>query len=306
MFALRLFSGLAAIAAFFAQAGVSRAGEPSTLSSYFAALGIPQGRVEFSNGFDATGNSWSTYGSAVLAPLGPMHVDGWRLKISGLYGTYAYVTRDNTVCQKIHDVGRTDPNRTLDRICDSLMDDEPDADRKDTEAFLSSYGLEIEGKSLVANIPHQTTRYQGSIAPGYRQTFGTLIVKAYLGLAYEQHDVMPKDETNALAGAHWGAQGSVETWLPLGANGWLSTDGSFFTGTSSYAAGAKLGYRLLDWLTLGPELATYGREDDFSGRAGAFMRIDRDGIETTLAAGMSGSYREEPTLYGSANVFVRF
>jgi hypothetical protein len=306
MFALRIFSGLAAIAAFFVQAGAPRAGEPSTVSSYFAALGIPQGRVEFSNGFDATGNSWTTHGSAVLAPFGPMHADGWRLKMSGHYGTYAYMTRDTTICQKIHDVGHTDPNPTLDRICDSLMDDEPAADREDTDAFLASYGLEIEGKSLVANIPHQATHYQGSIAPGYQHTFGPLIVKAYLGLAYEQHDVLPEDKTNALAGAHWGAQGSVETWLPLSANSWLSADGSIFSGTSSYSATTKLGYRLLDWLTLGPELATYGLEEDVSGRAGAFMRINRDGIETTLSAGMSGSYREEPTLYGAANVFVRF
>jgi hypothetical protein len=36
------------------------------------------------------------------------------------------------------------------------------------------------------------------------------------------------------------------------------------------------------------------------------MRIDRNGMETTLSAGMSGSYREDPTLYGASSVFVRF
>jgi hypothetical protein len=107
-----------------------------------------------------------------------MHVDGWRLRISGHYGTYAYVTRDNTVCQKIHDVGHTDPNPTLARICDSLMDDEPAADREDTEAFLASYGLEIEVSEKLATISGVLSTATHFLLKPYKEQ-GVLMVREH-------------------------------------------------------------------------------------------------------------------------------
>jgi hypothetical protein len=43
-----------------------------------------------------------------------------------------------------------------------------------------------------------------------------------------------------------------------------------------------------------------------AGRAGAFLRFDAAGVETTIAAGFSGSDEDDAGAYGSANMFMRF
>ncbi|NJM34994.1 MAG: cellulose biosynthesis protein BcsS [Rhodomicrobium sp.] len=259
---------------------------------------LPEGRGEFSNGFDVTGNAWSAYSSAVIALTGPSHRDGWRLKLSGYYSSYGYDTRDNTVCRKIHDVGHTDPNETLSRICNEIAGKTPEAIPQATHDFLASNGLAIEGDQIVAITAHRGEKYFGGAAPGYQATLGALILKTYLGLGYEQQDVTPSDASKSLQGSYWGAQGWIEAWLPLGPDGWISADGSYFTGTSSYSAAMKLGYRPVDWLTLGPELAAYGDRDDASGRAGGFLRFDVKGVETTIAGAFPALIRTMPALTG--------
>ncbi len=301
--ALGFFAGLIAVL----PPEASDAGEQPGLSSIFADLGIPKNRGEFSNGFDATGTGWSTYSTAVFALSGPLDHDGWRLKASGFYSSYRYDTRDNTVCRKIHDVGRTDPNPTLDKICDSIANNPPQgSDRDLIVSELAPYGLGLSGDQIIAITPHQATQYHLGIAPGYQTTFGALIVKAYLGLAFEHQDVAPPDDTKTLLGGYWGAQSWLEAWLPLSETIWVSTDASYFTGTASYSAAMKLGYKPLSWLTVGPELATYGDEDDVSGRAGAFLQFDAVGVQTTIAGGVSGNYRDNPGAYGSANFYLKF
>ena len=150
------------------------------------------------------------------------------------------------------------------------------------------------------------TRYYAAVAPGFQTTVGVLILKAYFGMAYEMQTVVPPDPSKYIIGDNWGAQGWLEAWLPLGEDGWMSADGSYFTGTSSYSAALKLGYKPASWLAVGPELATHGDEDDVSGRAGAFFRFHKSGVETTLSGGISGTYKDDPAAYGTANVFVRF
>jgi hypothetical protein len=63
--------------------GGAQADEFPSLLPYFAKLQLPAGRAELSNGFDKTANGWGAYGTAVIAPEGPLHVDGWRIKLSG-------------------------------------------------------------------------------------------------------------------------------------------------------------------------------------------------------------------------------
>jgi len=275
---------------------------PSFLA-LFPSLDLPEERSEFSHGYDMTGQSWSAYATAVFALGGPAHQDGWRLRLSGLYGNYGYERRAAHVCKVIH---QGQPSRNLDKICEQLVDDGPEDLSEGTQAYLDNHGLEVKNGELVAVTPHQATHYAASIAPGYQMSLGALILKGYLGLAYERHDVTPDDSSNDFSGGHWGAQAGLEAWLPMGDKGWLSADGSYFSGTSRYAAMLKLGYRPLSWLSLGPELAAYGHRDDVSGRAGAFVRFKTAGVETTLSGGVSGAYESDPTAYGTANMFVRF
>jgi hypothetical protein len=87
---------------------------------------------------------------------------------------------------------------------------------------------------------------------------------------------------------------------------WFSLNGSYFSGTHAYTAEFKYGHRPLEWLSAGPEFALYGDADDAIARAGAFVRIYQDALETTVSGGFAGTYKSDPALYGSANVYMRF
>jgi hypothetical protein len=287
------------------QSGGANAGESPSALPYFSKLQLPAGRAELSNGFDKTANGWGSYSTAVVALEGPLHVDGWRLKLSGGYGSYNYLTRDVTTCIDIHN-GDKPPNRTLAKICDDIRGPSAVEPTAGTLAYLADYGLEIEGNRLIAAKQHEATRYDAAIAPGYQFTLGTVILKAYLGLGYELHEVTPLDSGKALGGSYWGAQGGLEAWVTLGEDFWISADASYFTGTDAHAAAMKLGYKAWPWLSLGPEFAAYGNADDTSGRAGAFLRLDALGVETTLAGGLSGTYKDDPGAYGSASIYMKF
>jgi hypothetical protein len=282
------------------------AGEPAQLTEFFGSLGLPEGRVEFSNGFDATGHAWAAYASAVVGLSGPLHRDGWRLKLSGLYGRNSYETR-STYCQLSAEEKKQLTGSNFSDICNDIAGDPPQGEERDHIAeVIAPFNLQLEGDQIFATVQHLETRYEGGIAPGYQATLGALILKAYLGLAYRQHDVLPTDVTRSLQGGYWGAQSWLEAWLPLSDDSWLSADASYFTGTSSYSAAGKYGYRPASWLTLGPELSVYGDADDMSGRAGAFLRFNASGVETTIAAGFSSADKDDAGAYGSAIVFMRF
>jgi len=306
MFASRAaFSVLAVCLTSISSSG-ARAVELAQPTQFFSSLSLPKGRVEFSNGFDATGQAWAAHASAVVGLTGPLHSDGWRLKLSGLYGRDSYETR-SSYCQLSAEEKKQRTGSNFSDICNEIANDPPQGEERDHIAeVIAPFNLQLEGDQIFAAISHVEMRYQGGIAPGYQATFGALILKAYLGLAYQRYDVLPSDETRSLQGGYWGAQSWAEAWLPLGDAGWLSADASYFTGTSSYSAAVKYGYRTASWLTLGPELSTYGDADDMSGRAGAFLRFDASGVETTIAAGISGADEDDAGAYGSANMFMRF
>lgn len=298
--------GLIALACCIAGSRDAKADELPSSQSFFSKLRLPAGRAELSNGVDVTANGLGGYGTVVIAPTGPLDADGWRLKLSGGYGSYGYETRDSTICKKIHDVGHTDPDRTLDDICDSIAGVEHPDIGPATKDYLAQRGMEVEGDQIVARTPHRLTQYQAAAAPGYQFTLGSVILKSYLGVGYELRNIAPPDASKPLSGSFWGAQGALEAWAPLGEDFWVSADASYFTGTGSHAASMKLGYRARPWLSFGPEFAAFGDADDNSGRAGAFLRLDAMGVETTLAGGVSGSYKDDPSPYGSAGIYMKF
>lgn len=287
------------------RSGGAIAGELPSLMPSFSTLQMPAGRAELSNGFDKTANGWSAYSTAVVALSGPLHVDGWRLKVSGGYGAYRYDTRDTTTCIDIHN-GDKPPDLKLAKICDSIASEGAAEPTAAALAYLADRGLQIDGNRLAAVRQHEATRYDAAIMPGYQLSLGSVIVRAYLGLGYEQHEAAPPDPGKPLSGGYWGAQAGVETWAPLGEDFWFSADTSYFTGTNNHAASMKMGYKAQPWLSLGPEFSTFGNEDDTSGRAGAFLRFDALGFETTLAGGLSGTYKDDPSAYGSASIYMKF
>jgi hypothetical protein len=304
---LRIMSVLAVGGLMVTAAPRAEAGEFLAIGAGVSNFGFKEGRSEFSSGIDVSGNAWSQYASAILALTGPIHTDGWRFKLAGAYGQYSYDTRNAHICKQIHDATAQTPNRALDKICDDLAGgDLTDEQRASIDDYLASHGMQVSGDEIHSIIPHMAIRYGAAAAPGYQVSLGGLILRAYVGLGYERHDVFAADPGNSLSGGHWGAQGWAEAWLALGEWAWLSADGGYFTGTQAHSGTLKLGLRPVDWLTVGPELATHGDSEDVSGRAGGFVRFNTAGWETTLAAGLSSAYRGASGAYGSANLFVRF
>jgi hypothetical protein len=301
-----VFCGLFALALCCLPSRDAEAGDAASQFPEWAKLKLPPGRAELSNGFDMTANGWGGYSNAVVALDGPLDRDGWRVKLSGGYGSYHYKTSDRTVCKKIHDVGHTTPDPALSEICKNLDDLGRVKATPTTVQYLSSRGMEIVDGDVVADLQHIGTTYDVGIAPGYQFTIGALILKGYLGLEYEARDTSPPDASKPLNGSYWGAQAGIEAWLPLGADAWVSAYGSYFTGTSSHSASMQLGYKPLPWLSLGPEIATFGNEDDNSARAGGFVKVDALGMETTLSAGLSGTYKDDPSAYGAASIYMKF
>ena len=298
--------GLIALGLGCVRGGDAEADELPSLLPYFSKLQLPAGHAELSNGFDKTANGWGAYSTAVVAPAGPLHADGWRVKLSGGYGSYHYKNR-SVYCALSAEEKRQRPGTKFGAVCNDIAGNPPEGkERAELASDLAAAGLELEGDQIYAVTPHMGARYDAAIAAGYQFTLGTVIMKAYLGLGYELHETTPPDHAKALGGSYWGAQTGLEAWVPLGEDFWISADTSYFTGTNSHAASMKMGYKVQPWLSLGPEFSTYGNVDDTSGRAGAFLRLDALGVETTLAGGLSGTYKDDPGAYGSASVYMKF
>ena len=298
--------GLIALALGCGRSGGANASELPSLLPYFNKLQLPAGRAELSNGFDKTANGWGGYSTAVVALTGPLQADGWRLKLSGGYGSYHYKNR-SAYCPLSAEEKKQRTGTNFGAICNEIAGNPPEGEeRAKLTAELAAAGLELEGNQIYAVTPHMGIRYGAAIAPGYQFTLGTVILKTYLGLGYELHEATPLDPSKPLSGSYWGAQAGFEAWLPLGEDFWISADATYFTGTNAHTASMKLGYRVQPWLSLGPEFSTFGNADDMSGRAGAFLRVDALGVETTLAGGLSGAYKDDPSAYGSASIYMKF
>jgi hypothetical protein len=271
-------------------------------------LNVLAGRAEMSSGFDASGRSWSAYSAAVLSPLGPLHQDGLRLKLTGSYSAWSYgVRRGLPYCMMSKAEREAATGVNLADLCNQIADNPPSPEEQVAiNKSIKPYGLQIDGEQFTLSRTHQVQRYDVAVMPGWQMSWRALVVKAYLGPAMESRTVLPGDPDKTPSGLEWGARGAVETWMQLGNAFWISADGGYFTGTQSYSGMLRLGYQPLDWLTVGPELAAYGNVEDDSARAGAFLRLTIGEVETTLSGGLSAEYDGSASTYGSAGIYTKF
>jgi hypothetical protein len=268
-------------------------------------IDVSSSYVDASNGMNGTEQGWTAYGSVNIGISGPLHEDGWRLKVSGHYGQYRYTSREDYICDK-NESGGVQTSETVRDACKIIRSSNPDSLPPEAEAYLNGNGLIVVDENLSRLTQHQADRLHLGIAPGYAATLGALTLKTYLGLAYQSENVTPEDSTRTTAGDIWGAEAIVEAWLQLEEKNWFSLNGSYFTGTDAYTAEFKYGHRPFEWLSAGPEFALYGDADDASARAGAFIRIYQEAIETTVSGGLAGTYKSDPGVYGAANIHMRF
>lgn len=293
------FVAVAIYAALFAQ-------EIPNHPAYALASELFADRLMFSSGMDQTENAQTTYGTADVALFTKHSEEGWRLKLFGSHTQFQY-SSTQVYCAASAEEKKSSTGTNFSDLCNDIANASLDAEtRKDIAENIAPFGLELTGDQIYFRKAHRGIRYEFAVLPGYQFILGQFVIKGYAGVAYQHQSVLPEDPANAINGDYWGAKGAVELWARLNESAWLSVDGSYFEPTSSYSGSLRVGYDVLSWLTVGPQFAAFGDLDGNSGRAGGFLSLDLMGSETTLSAGMSSNYKDDSSLYGSANVFVKF
>lgn len=142
---------------------------------------------------------------------------------------------------------------------------------------------------------------------GVHRQLGRLTVKTFIGLATENHALVPLDLENDVIGADLGVKTVLETWLELDSRRWASLDvsGSTVHG-GDYSAKARAGYRVLPELSLGLEGAAAGDGEHGNGRGGAFLRYTWSSGEISAAAGGSIDGSGSSGAYGALNALYRY
>lgn len=305
---LRSILGLCALGGYFMAmaAGSMLSAQQLPGSSIYASVQeLFADRLTFSSGMDQTQNSQTSYGTADFAFTAP-HKEGWRLKLFGSHTQFQYSTKQ-VYCAASAEEKKSSTGTNFGELCNDIADNSLDQEsRSEIAESIAPFGLELEGDQIYFLKPHQGMRYEFAVMPGYQLMLEQFVIKTFGGIAYQHQSVFPADGRSTMNGGYWGMKGAVEIWSRLGDHAWLSADGSYFVPTRNYSGSVQLGYELLSWLTIGPQFAAFGDLDGSSGRAGGFLKFNLMDTETTIAAGLSSNYKDDPSLFGSANMFVRF
>lgn len=263
-------------------------------------------RLTFSSGMDQSENAQTTYGSADIALTAKLNAQGWRLKLFGSHSQFQY-SATQVYCALSAEEKKSSTGTNFTELCNDIANQTLDHDtRENIEADIAPFGLELNGDQVYFRKAYQGQRYELAVMPGYQFILGQLVVKGFAGVAYQHQAVFPADPRNSINGDFWGTKGAVEIWARLSDKAWVSADGAYFTPTASYSGSIQLGYELLSWLTIGPQFAAFGDMNSDSGRSGGFLRFDLMGTETTISAGLASDYGDNRSIYGAANMFVRF
>lgn len=112
----------------------------------------------------------------------------------------------------------------------------------------------------------------GEIMIGYQWFNGATRFSAYLGGNVEHH--ANNDPTATIAGTKAGIKGQLELYAPLTDRAYFLALGNLSSAYTSYFAMAKVGYRVFDRFSIGPEIAALGNTRYDAVRAGPFVAFD--------------------------------
>lgn len=146
----------------------------------------------------------------------------------------------------------------------------------------------------------------GDVLLGYQVGLGALTLKAFGGVTFDSHDLRPFDPGNAVNDTAIGAKVALEAWLNLTSRAWASVDLSAATAHESYFGRLRLGYRVLDQVSLGIEGGAFGNAASDNGRGGGFVRYEWAGGELSVSAGVSGNIERPDNPYGTLMLLTRF
>ena len=147
--------------------------------------------------------------------------------------------------------------------------------------------------------------YNGDLMVGYRKAVGNdWWLSSYIGANFDQQN--NPDPAATVRGTQWGLRGIAELYGPLTQKLLLSTFVSYSTAFQTYYVATKVGYRITDKVSFGPEIAALGNTGFRNMRYGAATDVQTGLGMLILSAGfqqdISGS--SKGGLY--ANLYLQF
>lgn len=164
-------------------------------------------------------------------------------------------------------------------------------------------------------------RRQAAVLAGWQQQFGATTLKVFAGLAHATDQLSSKSTRRYQTGPRTGLAASLEIWHNITPALWTSLDLALSRVDMERSGRLRLGWRLTNELSVGPEAAAAARNDamlvgadDFVGEAkvgrlmkyGAFVRWDTGQNELSVAGGTAVQPQHAPSLYLSAQYLTRF
>jgi hypothetical protein len=158
--------------------------------------------------------------------------------------------------------------------------------------MVGGYGAYSYAGLRAVGVDQQTVNFKGTVAftdalVGYHKQLGPLTVKVFAGLTAAQYRVEPDDPETSIRGPGFGGKVALETWWNIGDRAWSSVDVSWGSLHDSYAARARLGWRLLPALSAGLEAGGAGNQESDSVRVGGFLRYEWESGEFSASGGLS-------------------
>jgi hypothetical protein len=112
----------------------------------------------------------------------------------------------------------------------------------------------------------------GDVMIGYQTFFGMTRLSGYVGANVENHD--NSDPLAVVAGTKVGVKGQGEIYAPLNDRVYFFGLGTYSTAFNTYYTQAKFGYRVLNWVAIGPEAQALGNQRFDDVRLGPFVAFD--------------------------------
>jgi hypothetical protein len=132
----------------------------------------------------------------------------------------------------------------------------------------------------------------GDVSIGYQTLLGSIRVSGYVGANVEYHD--NRDSLAEIQGTKWGVKGQGEIFAPIGDAGYALLLGTLSSVWNNYFVLGKLGYRVTDTISVGPEAMALGNDRYDSVRVGPFISISiTPSTDLILSGGYSWDSRRD-------------
>jgi hypothetical protein len=224
-------------------------------------------------GGDVTSKSWSIFSGGTWAPFGSLDGGGFRLRAAGGIGGFRY--------------------RSL----------------RPNSAAPSAGGSVLLGVGTSAPRPPAGNGTQesagkgrfGEALAGYQWRFNDLTLKAFAGIVVVASTPASFDPDATWAGQRTGAKIAVEAWYNVTPRLWSATDLGFATIEQSFSARQRIGFRILDQLSIGIDTGVRGQLETTywidSGinhaRVGGLLRYEWPGGEISVTGGWALDRRSQ-------------